>query len=211
MHISHNVFSHRCIKVLAFHSQVIYTLRQHKYFPSTQNNRSDRSWSSCSSSTSSILLQHELSYPSDAAENQRHSQKAPSYTVLLSKIILFVFLQNSLPNNFSSLLLSKTAALPAVWYLSLLYVVRPTLPRLSSLKQPSDPFSFRRPLLLPEASPNLSVPFQSDSQSAVLPSSLNRLHQCWPPYPFLLSHHNCMQPKLNWNFIQLNSNSISFE
>jgi hypothetical protein len=28
------------------------------------------------------------------------------------------------------------------------------------------------------------VPFQSDSQSAVLPSSLNRLH-CWPPYPFL--------------------------
>jgi hypothetical protein len=46
-------------------------------------------------------------------------------------------------------------------------------------------FSFRRPLLLPEASPNLSVPFQSDSQSAVLPSSLNRLHQCWPPYPFL--------------------------
>ncbi len=51
----------------------LYTLRKHRHVSSTQVlaeiKESDHSWSSCSFSTPSILLQHELNYLSDAAED----------------------------------------------------------------------------------------------------------------------------------------------
>jgi len=56
-----------------------------------------------------ILLQQELSYLPDTAEDQNIA-KTPSYRVLLSKIISSL----SPLQNFSSLLLPKTAALSAV-------------------------------------------------------------------------------------------------
>jgi hypothetical protein len=54
----------------------MYTLRKLKQVSSTRNDKSDRSGSSCSSPTSSTLLQHEPSYLSDAAENPRHSRSS---------------------------------------------------------------------------------------------------------------------------------------
>jgi hypothetical protein len=125
-----------------------------------------------------------LGYLSDAAENQRHSQKALNYRFLLQSILLSLFLPKLSPKlqlypPFSKLQLSQLSDV------HLCYLLSPHTAEIVLLKTAFWSFSFRRPLLLPEASPNLSVPFQSDSQSAVLPSSSNRLHQCWPPYPFL--------------------------
>jgi len=71
---------------------------------SPQNNESDRSWSSCSSSTSSILLQLELGYLSDAAEIQDIAE-ALSYRALF-------FSSSSISPKLSSS--SKTTALSAV-------------------------------------------------------------------------------------------------
>jgi hypothetical protein len=55
----------------------LYTFRKHMHVPSTRvlakTKESDHSWSSCSFSTSSILLQHELNYLSDATEDLKHS------------------------------------------------------------------------------------------------------------------------------------------
>ncbi len=59
-----------------------------------KNHESDRSWSSCSSSTSSILLQLELSYLSDAAEDQKHSKSSQLQSSSLLSFLLS-FSQNS--------------------------------------------------------------------------------------------------------------------
>ncbi len=133
---------------------------------SLQKHESDRFWSSDFSSTSSILLQLELSYLTDVAEDQNIA-KAPA-TEFFSPLFPSV----SFPKSFSTPLLSPLSNL----YL-LLSVPFSTLPSLlfsNSLLI----FFFRPPLLHPEVSPNLSAPFQSDSRSAV---TLNRLHQCRPP------------------------------
>ncbi len=67
----------------------MYRLRQLKHFRPTHNNESD-----CAPKLSvallhpPILLQQELGYLSDAAENQRHSQKALNYRVLLFFVLL---------------------------------------------------------------------------------------------------------------------------
>ncbi len=76
--------SHTCIKTLciSFRRYVHTSTAQACPF---KNHESDHSWSSCSSSTSSILLQLELSYLLDAAEDQNIA-KAPSYRVLLSSL-----------------------------------------------------------------------------------------------------------------------------
>ncbi len=130
---------------------------------SPQNNKSDRSWSSCSSSTSFILLQLELSQLLDAAKDQNIA-KAPA-TEFFSPLFPSVFLPPKLQlSTLSDLYLCYPLCLS-------------TLPSLL----PSNRlliFFFRPPLLHPEASPNHLAPFQSDSQSAV---TLNRLHQCRSP------------------------------
>jgi hypothetical protein len=83
----------RCIKkVLSIYLQVMYRLRQLKHFLPTHNNDSD-----CAPKLSvallhpPILLQQELGYLSDAAENQRHSQKALNYRFLLLLFVLLSF------------------------------------------------------------------------------------------------------------------------
>ncbi len=130
------------------------------YFDSTsmspQNNESNRSWSSCSSSTSPILLQLELGYLSDAAEIQDIAE-ALSYRALF-------FPSSSISPKLSPS--SKTTALSAVWSTSLLSVLSLTLcsilyiaPKIPSPSlQTSDSSSSKGPLLLPEASPKRSVP-----------------------------------------------------
>ncbi len=155
----------------------MYRLRQLKHFRPTHNNESD-----CAPKLSvallhpPILLQQELGYLSDVAENQRHSQKALNYRVLLffvllsfSKIISSLFFLSHLLKNCNSLscLISIFAICSPPFTAEILLSITVFWS-----------FSFRRPLLLPEASPNLSVPFQSDSQCAV---SLNKFHQCRPP------------------------------
>jgi len=122
---------------------------------SPQNNKSDRSWSSCSFSTSSILLQLELSYLSDAAEDQNIA-KAPSYRVLLSSLSFCLSPKIlSLPQNYCSLLCPTS-----------IFAIRCPSPLCRASFPPTvfSSYSFRLPLLHPEASPNHSAPFQSDSQ-----------------------------------------------
>jgi len=144
--------SHRCIKENAF---ILFTNHIHaskaQACPSTENNKS------LLLLLFSILLQHEPSYLSDAAEIQDITE-ALSYRVLLSS-----------PKLSHS---SKTTALPAIWSTSLLSVLSSTLPKncLSTSVQTSDPSSSKGPLLLPEASPKRSMLIQSDLESAVSPS-----------------------------------------
>jgi hypothetical protein len=157
---AHNVFSHICIKTALHFIHKVYTYSDSTSM-SLQKHESDRFWSSHFSSTSSILPQLELSYLTDAAEDQNLAKK------LLATEFSLLFLLSFSPKSFPTLLLSLLSDL----YL-LLPVLLSTLPSLvfsNSLLI----FFFRPPLLHPEVSPNLSAPFQSDSQSAV---TLNRLH-----------------------------------
>jgi len=162
---AHNVFSHICIKTALHFIHKVYTYSDSTSM-SLQKHESDRFWSSDFSSTSSILLQLKLSYLTNAAEDQNLAKK------LLATEFSLLFLLSFSPKSFPTLLLSLLSDL----YL-LLSVLLSTLPSLvfsNSLLI----FFFWPPLLHPEVSPNLLVPFQSDSQSAV---TLNRLHQCRPP------------------------------
>jgi len=70
----HQTALHFIHKVYTYSDSTSMSLRKHE---------SDRFWSSDLSSTSSILLQLELSYLTDAAEDQNIA-KAPSYKVLSS-------------------------------------------------------------------------------------------------------------------------------
>jgi hypothetical protein len=106
----------------------------------------------------SILLQHEPSYLSDAAEIQDIAE-ALSYRAFLFSSQILLCLQNYL-------ILPKTTALSAVWSTSLLSVLSLTLcsilyiapQKFSPSLQTSDSSSSQGPLLLPEASPKRSVP-----------------------------------------------------
>ncbi len=123
---------------------------------SPQNNESDRSWSSCSSSTSSILLQLELGYLSDAAEIQDIAEALSSPQLFSSQVLLY--LQNYLP--LSKLQPPLLSDLPPYYLFYLLHsVLSSTFPKiLSPSPQTSDSSSSKGPLLLPEASPKRSVP-----------------------------------------------------
>ncbi len=162
---AHNVFSHICIKTTLHFIHKVYTYSDSTSM-SLQKHESDRFWSSDFSSTSSILLQLELSYLSDAAEDQK--QQKLFTTEYLSPPFPSVFL----PKSFPTLSLSLLSHLYLL--LSVLFSTLPSLLFSNSLLI----FFFRPPLLHPEVSPNHLAPFQSDSQSAV---TLNRLHQCRPP------------------------------
>ncbi len=129
------------------------------YFDSTsmspQNNESDRSWSSCSS-TSSILLQLELGYLSGTAEIQDIAEALSSPQLFSSQVLLY--LQNYLP--LSKLQPPLLSDLPPYYLFYLLHsVLSSTFPKiLSPSPQTSDSSSSKGPLLLPEASPKCSVP-----------------------------------------------------
>ncbi len=136
--------SHRCIKENAF---ILFTSHIHapkaQACPSTQNNKS------LFLLLFSILLQHEPSYLSDAAEIQDIAE-ALSYRVLL-------FSSSSI-----SPILSLSSQLHTSWLSDLLpYYLFHLLhcPKIVSPSiQTSDPSSSKGPLLLPEASPKRSVP-----------------------------------------------------
>ncbi len=121
-----------------------------------QKRESDSSSSPCSLSSSPRLLQHELNYLSDAAEDHKHSQ-ALSYRALL-------FSSPSISPNLSHPPKNYSLLACLIYLLTICHTLHSVLSSIFSPKivsfsvQTSDPFSSKYPLLLPEASPKRPVP-----------------------------------------------------
>jgi hypothetical protein len=92
---AHNVFSHICIKTALHFIHKVYTYSDSTSM-SLQKHESDRFWSSDFSSTSSILLQLELSYLTNAAEDQNLAKKL--LATEFSLLFLLSFSQNLSPH-----------------------------------------------------------------------------------------------------------------
>jgi hypothetical protein len=126
--------------------------------PSSQNNKS------LLLLLFSILLQHEPSYLSDAAEIQ---DIAEVLMLQRSSLLKFFFFQNCLSLFFHYRLLWCLIYLLTICSISYTPFYSLHCPKLSL--PPTDSWSFilRGLLLLPDAFPKLSVPIKSDPESAV--------------------------------------------